>query len=617
MKVKVNDLKPFDLIKPYLVQNRFKIGIGLICLMFVDILQTAIPRIIKWAIDDLTTLSIDSQGLLKYGAYLVCTGIFMLIFRYLWRHLLIGWSRNIEEGLRNRLFSHIQTLSAGYYDKTRTGDLMAHATNDVNHVRMATGMGIVALTDAIFLGSASIALMLYINVRLTILVMIPTPFIIFGTRFLGKHMHARYKTVQAAFSDLTENARERFAGIRIIQAFGREKYAINDFEKNSQAYIRKRMRLVAITGSFFPMMLFFSNIGLAIVLYAGGRQTIFMKITPGDFVAFISYLGLLTWPMMALGWVTNLIQRGKASLERIAFILNTRPEIKSIPGAKPVSGFYDSIILSKVSFSYESGADSPTSAFDLLSDAAPVLSEIDLEIKSGMTLGIVGPPGSGKTSLIGLIPRLYDVSNGKIIIDGTDIRKLALSDLRALISFVPQEPFLFAGTIRENIVLQSPVEDNVNESQALQSKLEFEPDLKLVKALKDADLHDTIEKFPNGLDTAVGEKGVILSGGQKQRIAIARAFYSNSAILILDDPVSQVDIKTGNRIISAIRSYAEKRTVIIVSHRLSALSFADRIITLDKGKITESGVHIELMKTGGYYSKIFGMQEIQEAFHAY
>ncbi|MDM8517875.1 ABC transporter ATP-binding protein [Desulfobacterales bacterium HSG16] len=615
MKAKVNDLKPFDLVRPYLIENRVKIGIGLICLMIVDILQTAIPRIIKWSIDDLTTLSIDSQGLLKYGAYLVSIAFLMLIFRYLWRHLLIGWSRNVEEGLRNRLFSHIQTLSAGYYDKTRTGDLMAHATNDVNHVRMATGMGIVALTDAVFLGSASIALMLYINVRLTILVMIPTPFIIFGTRFLGKHMHARYKTVQAAFSDLTENAREHFAGIRIIQAFGREEYAISDFEKNSQAYIRKRMRLVAITGSFFPMMLFFSNIGLAIVLYAGGRQTIFMKITPGDFVAFISYLGLLTWPMMALGWVTNLIQRGKASLERIAFILNTRPEIKNIPDAKPISGFYDSIILKNVSFSYESGTDSSVSA--------PVLSEIDLEIKSGMTLGIVGPPGSGKTSLIGLIPRLYDVSSGRIIIDGTDIGKLALSDLRALISFVPQEPFLFAGTIRENIVLQSPVEDNADNAdnadgnQPLKSKLEFETDLKLVKALKDADLHDTIEKFPNGLDTAVGEKGVILSGGQKQRIAIARAFYSNSAILVLDDPVSQVDIKTGNRIISAIRSYAEKRTVIIVSHRLSALSFADQIITLDKGRITESGEHIELMKTGGYYSKIFDMQEIQEAFHAY
>jgi len=582
-------MKSFYLIKPYIQENRLRIFLGIICLITVDFLQLCIPRVIKWAIDDLAALQTDLITLLAYALYIVGIAVLIALFRYVWRRCLIGTSRRVEEGLRNRLFAHIQTLSAPYFDKIKTGDLMAHATNDIQHVRMATGMGMVALTDAIVLGTAAIGFMAYINVRLTVFVLIPMPLIVVSARFFSKKMHRMYGEVQKAFSDLTEVTRERLAGIRVIKAYCREKDSAARLESKSRDYIDKNLRLVRITGSFFPMMVLFSNLSLAIILFLGGRQTIDFTITPGDFVAFIAYLGLLTWPMMAIGWVTNLIQRGKASLDRIDKIITTEPEIDDMPDARPVKKTRGGLVFENVTFSYGLEAAAP--------DTTPVLTAVDINLDHGKILGVVGPPGSGKTTLLSLIPRIYDISQGRILIDGIDIRTIQLADLRSLIAFMSQEPFLFAGTIRENITFGADAKE-----------------VELIQSTERAVLYDTIQSFPEGFDTLVGEKGVILSGGQKQRVALARALLNEAGILILDDPISQVDMETGRDIIKTVRSMADNRTIIIASHRISAVRFADHIITLDRGRIVESGSHTQLMANNQYYAKIFRLQEIEEEF---
>jgi len=580
-------LNSIYLIKPYLVKNRYMILAGLLCLIVVDMLQLFIPRIIKRVIDDLTLFQINRQQLLSYALYIVGIAVMIGIFRYGWRRCLIGMSRKVEQGLRNSLLDHIQTLSASYFDKVKTGELMAHATNDIQHVRMAIGMGMVALTDAIVLGSASVCFMLYINKLLTLYVLIPMPVIVFGTRFFSKKMHHLYQEVQGSFADLTEAVRERFAGIRIIKAYNLEKqeaYKINTISKN---YINKNLRLVKTTGLFFPMLIFFSNISLAIVLFLGGRKTITLAITPGDFVAFISYLGLLTWPMMAMGWVINLIQRGRASLDRINKILSMKPDIDDAIDAKSIKQIKNNIVFEKVSFSYAN--KSPL-----------ILNNINIKLKQGDILGIIGPQGSGKTTLLNLMPRLFDVSSGRILIDGINISHILLRDLRSLVSFMPQEPFLFAGSIKENILLGAT---ETKESQ-------------LISAAEKAALYDTVRLFPKGFDTIVGEKGVILSGGQKQRVSLARTLMHDRPIMMLDDPVSQVDMETGNLIIKTVKAMAGRKTVIIVSHRLSAVRFADLIISLDSGRIVESGTHEQLMKNNRYYAKTFRLQKIEEELNA-
>jgi len=582
-------MKSFYLIKPFLLENRLRIILGVACLITVDFLQLFIPRIIKWAVDDLTALRTDLLQLAIYALYIVGIAIIISIFRYIWRRCLIGASRRVEEGLRNRLFSHVQTLSASYFDNVKTGDLMAHATNDIQHVRMATGMGTVALTDAVVMGTAAIGFMAYINVKLTVFVLFPMPMIVLGTRFFSKKMHRQYGRVQAAFSDLTEVVRERFAGIRIIKAYSREKESAARLETISKDYIGKNLKLVKITGSFFPLMVLFSNLSLAIVLFLGGRQTIDFTITPGDFVAFISYLGLLTWPMMAIGWVTNLIQRGKASLDRIDKIITTQPQISDAPDAKPLKAIDSNLVFENVTFSYKPDSTGP--------DSKPALAGISIHLEQGQTLGIVGPPGSGKTTLLSLVPRIFDVSGGRILIDGIDVRQIQVRNLRSHIAFMSQEPFLFAGTIRENISFGAGTKDHL-----------------LIPVAEKASLYDTVQSFPKGFDSIVGEKGIVLSGGQKQRVALARTLLSEAGVLILDDPISQVDMETGQNIINTVRSIADHKIVIIASHRISAVSFADQIIALDKGRIVESGTHNELMANDQYYAKTFRLQEIEEVY---
>ncbi len=579
----------FYLLKPYFMRHRLRIAVGLLCLVVVDFLQLSIPRVVKKVIDGLTLYQTDAPGLLRFGAMIVGIAIMIGLFRYIWRRCLIGLSRIVEEGLRNQLFDHLQTLSASFFDQTRTGDLMARATNDIKNIRMAAGMGIVALTDAAVLGTAAIGFMAYIHVPLTLLVLLPMPLIVLTTRFFGKKMHRRYQDVQAGFSDLTEAVRERIAGVRMVKAYGREETAIAQVGTISADYIQRNLKLIRVTRSFFPLMVLFSNFSMAIIIFYGGRQVITANLTPGDFVAFISYLGLLMWPMMALGWLTNLVQRGKASLERIQTILEQQPEIP-LAGQSVTKPHQAPVIAIKgVGFHY------PTK--DQSSRQKAILEQLDITIPAGTTLGIVGPPGSGKTTLLNLITRIYDVTDGAIRVNGASVRSLAPSSLREMIAMVPQEPFLFSGTLNENITFNHP---------------DMTPQMRDTAVIAAA-LQTDIDQMPNGVDTIVGEKGVILSGGQKQRVALARAFIKDAPLLLLDDPVSQVDAVTADRIIAHLRQLTGK-TILIVSHRMSAVRHADQIVVLDEGEICQHGDHETLMAQPGYYAKMVKLQELERAY---
>lgn len=599
---------PFELLKPYLVKNRLMMLGGLACLVGVDILQLLIPRIIKWAVDDLTFLRMDARRLTGYAGYIVLAAALTGIFRYGWRRCLMGMARRIEEGLRNELYHHVLGFSAASFERFRTGEIMAHATNDIANVRMAAGMGIVALTDAVFLGGATVVFMLYIHPELTALALLPMPLIVVCTRVFSRIMHTRYREVQQAFSHMTEIVRERFAGIRVIKAYNMQPAAYAALHDGSERYVRDNLSLMKMTGLFFPMMIFFTHLSLVMVLYAGGRKTILTGITPGDFVAFIHYLALMTWPMMALGWVISLIQRGRASLERIHRMIREPAGIRqpqkpaAFPRSRQRQGLTGDIVFENVWFSYPDAAGRAENT--ALEEKRAALRDIHCRMPAGSVIGITGPPGSGKSTLLHLLPRLFDVDRGCITIAGEDIRHLHTRDLRAHMTVVPQEPFLFSGTIRENITFRRKASGPEDEER-------------LMRALQAAALEETIRAFDDGVETVVGEKGIMLSGGQKQRVALARALMRDTPLLLLDDPISQVDTQTGAAIMTAVRAQARNRTLLIVSHRFSAFGFADSILVMRDGRIIETGSHRELMAADRYYARTFRLQQMQEeAFHA-
>lgn len=579
-------MKPLDLIKPYFRENIKSIVLGLSCLIIVDLLQLFIPRIIKYSVDGLAASSMSLEQLAVNSGIIIMIAALIGIFRYGWRFWLIGLSRRIEEGLRKKIYDHVISFSPQDLSGMKSGDIMARASSDISGIRMASGMGIVALTDALFLGTASAFFMAMLNWKLALLAIIPLPMIAVSSRLLSRKMHRLYTDVQSTVSEITEAIRERLAGIRIIKAFSREADEVIKVRELSEKYVKKSMKRVRVTGLLVPLMVFFTNLGLVIILFAGGKMAIKGEITAGDFAAFISYLTLMTWPMMAMGWVVTLIQRGKASMDRIVALLGIKPMVNEDSEAVEEFDIKGNISLRNVSFSYDSGK-------------TMFFKNLNLDVQPGTVIGITGPPGHGKTTLLGLIPRFYDPAEGMVMADGKDIKTLSLDLLRKNISLMPQEPFLFSGTIRDNIRLDLKSDD-----------------AEIMKAASMAALDTTIMELQDGLDTRVGEKGVLLSGGQKQRVALARVFLRPAPMILLDDPISQVDAVSASMIMDSVRKFSEGKTVLIVSHRLSALKIADRIIVMENGGITETGNHDELVALGGYYSRISRMQAIEEELDA-
>ncbi len=576
-------LKDFKPLKTYFIENRIALIIGLSSLLFVDTLQLFIPRIIKKAIDSLTIGQASSVLLLKYALIIVGIAITMAIFRYIWRYFVFGHSRKVEKSLRNRIYKHLQTLPLSFYWRTKTGDLMARAVNDIDAVRMAAGIGLVALTDGVVLGLATIGFMLYIDIKLTLISLVPTPFIFYFTLIITRKMGGEFRQAQQTFSELTESVREALAGIRVIKAYNRQPWGYSRVKDNGETYISNNLDLAKTLAIFFPMMTLFTNLGLAVVIWIGGRLTILGNITTGDFVAFISYLNLLTWPMMALGWVTNSIQRGSASMRRINGILDEVPEITN-QTTNPFRGVIrGEICLKSLTFYYPQEKD-------------PALKDIDIRIEAGQTIAIVGGVGSGKSTLLQIIPRLVETERGMVQIDEIPIHDIDLKNLRGSIGFVTQEAHIFSDTILNNIIFGR---------QGVGKDL-------MGNVLEISQLAVDINSFPNGINSILGEKGITLSGGQRQRLTIARALISNPPILILDDALSQVDTRTEANILNSILEMRDGKTNIIVSHRLSTIRRADIIFVLKAGKLVEVGDHAALLVVRKEYTRLYERQQLSE-----
>jgi len=575
-------MKAFRTLLPYVKKNIWFLIGGLSSLLIVDVLQLFIPRIIKWVVDDLTQGKASSEILVSYGLKIIGLAVLMVIFRFFWRYFILGTAYRIEKILRLRLFSHLQTLPLTFLNQFSTGDIMAHATNDLNAIRMALGMALVALVDGVVLSLMAIGFMVHINLNLTLYTLIPGPFLVILTNRVGKHVHDRFLKVQESFSLLTEKVRENFAGIRIIKAYVQEEDRLKKFSAVSTEFVQKNIDLIRIWSFFFPLVLGLINLSLAIVLILGGKKTILLTITPGDFVAFMSYLGILTWPLIALGWVINLIEQGAASMKRVNTLLETPAELPYYPSPADINRLAGKIEFKNLSFSYN---DDPL-----------VLKNINLTINPGERIALVGRIGTGKTTLLNLLFRLYEIKEGNIWLDGIDIKTIPLETLRTNIGYVPQDTFLFSETIKGNIAYGSP-----------RSSTET-----LVAVSKAAEIYDEVMSFSHQFETVVGEKGVILSGGQKQRIAIARALLMDAPILIFDNALSSVDTETEERIMTNLKPLISQRTTIIVTHRVSSIKDADCIYVLDDGSIKEQGTHEALMARGGIYAEMFRRQLIEK-----
>jgi ATP-binding cassette subfamily B protein len=576
-------LSEFRPLKIYFIQNRIALSLGLLSLLLVDFLQLFIPIVIKNSIDSLTFGKANYRLLFMYAMLIVGITFAIAIFRYIWRYLVIGHSRKVEKALRIRLYEHLQTLSVSFYWRTKTGDLMARAVNDIDAIRMAAGMGLVALTDGVVIGLATIGFMSYINLKLTLISIIPTPFIFYFTLIITRRVGKQFTQVQQTFSGLTESVREAFAGIRVIKSYNRQKWAYTRVENRGKEYVKNNIDLARTIALFFPMMTLFTNLGLAMVIWFGGRLAILGDITTGEFVAFISYLNLLTWPIMALGWVTNMIKRASSSMKRINEILNEAPEIANqTPNLSkgPITGL---IQTRGLTFYYPK-------------EKNPALKNINLVIEAGQTAAIVGKVGSGKSTLMQTVPRLVDTEKGMITIDGIPIHDMDLRHMRESIGFMTQETHIFSDTILNNIVF---------------GRKGIKPEV-IENAIEVSQLAGDIDSFPEGINTVLGEKGITMSGGQRQRLTIARALVSNPSILIMDDVLSQVDTRTEALILKNILLNRKGKTNIIVSHRLSTIRQAHIIYVLKAGNLVEKGNHSALMDKGKEYAGLYERQELSE-----
>jgi len=567
-------------LKAYLLRHKRNLTLAVFFSVGTNLLALLIPYVLRYTIDGLKT-PMNKETLLLYALLIVSISIMAGFFRFLMTRRLMGVAFQIEYELRNDLFSHLQKLSLSYFHKTKTGDIMARATNDLKAVRMLVGPGIRNLLNTIIMGSAAIILMLIIDYKLTLYSLIPLPVLTIAVTIFSSRIFYRFQKVQEQFSSISVGVQENLTGIRVVKAYVQEGNEKRKFKQLNQDYMDKNISLVKIWGLFFPFIMLIAGIGMVIVLWLGGRLVMVGKISLGQFVQFNGYLMMLTWPMMALGWAINLVQRGSASMGRLIEILDQAPEIKDSEYLEDIRTLEGEIEFKNVSFAY---------------DKKVTLKNIDLKIPKGITIGIIGPTGSGKSTLVNLIPRLLEVREGSLTIDGMEIKSIPLKILRKNIGYVPQETFLFSESLKENIIYG----------------LEGFDEAKLRRAVSISALSDEIERFSQRYETPVGERGVTLSGGQKQRTALSRAIIREPKILILDDAFSSVDVHTEEKILKQLRKFRKRRTCILVSHRTSTIEDADWIVVLKDGRIVEQGTHEELVARSGIYTDIWLQQQLRE-----
>ena len=594
---------------PYLKRHRSGLFWGGLCVLFNNGVWILFPQVLRRAINDLHS-GVTRQKLLTYSLLIIAIALIKGTFQFLTRWVVIGISRDIEFDLRNDLFKHLERLSYSYYQRNRTGDIMARATNDLNAVRMLLGPAIMYSANTLVFTAGALGFMLAISPKLTLYAFLPLPIASVVIQYFGRRIHERFERIQAMFSDISARAQENFSGARVIRAYVQEQAEIAAFEGANREYIRRSLGLVRLMGMLWPTLELMLGAAVVIVLWLGGRQVLLGKMSVGDFVAFNTYMMQLTWPVIALGWVINIFQRGTASMARIEEILSQQPEIADEIGSSDhraigssenqVSRSPDGPITRSPDFSGEVEFCNLNFAYNGVS----VLKDINLRIPAGSSLAIVGPTGSGKTTLVNLIPRIYDAAPGAVLIDGRPVRQFPLDALRRHIGFVPQETFLFSDTIRENIAFGVSGEDSQEDGQASLDDIKA--------AAEAANIAQDIESFPEGYNTTVGERGITLSGGQKQRTAIARALLRSPRILILDDALSSVDTHTEDKILNHLREIMRGRTTIFISHRVSTVRNADCIAVLHQGRIVELGTHDQLIARNGYYTDLYNKQLLEE-----
>ncbi|HZP47649.1 MAG TPA: ABC transporter ATP-binding protein [Vicinamibacterales bacterium] len=590
-------MSPFRRLLGYALRYRADFTIGLLSVVVTTSVSLASPKILQYAIDDLTR-GVTRAKLLEYGSLLLFIGLFGGVFRFLMRRILTGVSRRIEYDMRNDFFAHLEKLPLAYFQAHRTGDLMSRATNDLNAVRMMIGPAVMYSANTLLTFTVALAMMIAIDGRLTLWSLIPLPFVSISVKFFGSAIHKRFEQIQAQLSEVSAVTQEALAGVRVVRAYRQEASELARFRRSNEEYLIRNRRLIVLQGFFFPSMSFFLGLGALLVLWLGSREVIGGRISLGEFVAFNAYLTMLAWPMIAFGWVTNMLQRGMASWKRMLEILTTEPAIAdrgAPPGASPA-------IRGEIEFRHL------TFAFG----SAVVLDDVSARIEAGQTAALVGVTGSGKSTLISLLARLHEPPAGTVFIDGVDVRDMPLAALRGAIGFVPQEPFLFSDTLADNVAFGLDANGPRGDGRpAGADRLE-----KILAAAAVARLDKDVVDFPKGYDTMVGERGITLSGGQKQRTAIARAVVIDPKILILDDALSAVDTYTEEEILSRLRAVMRARTSILVSHRISTVRDADVIFVLDRGRIVERGSHDELIRRGGLYAELHKKQLLEEELAA-